>query len=43
MLEKMMFEFVQWLISKSSEGLLGSMLDVCSFEAKIQVFEFDQL
>ena len=27
--------------SKSSEGLLGSMFDVRSFEAKNMVFEFD--
>ena len=26
--------------SKSSEGLLGSMFNVRSFEAKIQVFKF---
>ena len=30
----------EWF-SKFYEGLLGSMFDVCPFEAKIQVFEFD--
>ena len=32
--------FDEWF-SKSSEGLLGLMLDVRSFKAKIQVIEFD--
>ena len=32
--------FDEWF-DKSSEGFLGSMLDVCSFEAKIQVSKFD--